>query len=120
MKIKYYNGRTYIEVEVDEEFAKGYQRVQQEEWRVEKAVKRHESLTGREFADAMPTNSKKQEQLQNLRRVIKALSKDQQEILKMAFEENKSHSEIGEAFGVSKQAIQQRMETILKKLKKLF
>lgn len=135
--IKYYNGKTTMQVETTEKVAQAYQEIKRSEWRQEKMQQRYEifsfeALTeaGMQFvddeSDILEQIIKKEEQLEkrrlltHLQDAVHCLNAQQQKIIRMVFYENKSHSEIGQAFGVSKQAIHQQLKTILKKLKTFF
>jgi len=136
-KIKYYNGKKTIEVEVTDEFEKEYQILKRKEWRNTKAKQRNENYsldflneTGIQFIDENSNIEEiyfekenrmlTQKRIKTLHTAMKSLSPKQQKIVELAFYKNKTHSEIGQAMGVSKQSIQQQMQTIYKKLKKFF
>lgn len=135
--IRYYNGKTTIQLEATEEVAHAYQEIRRMEWRQEKAKQRHEQFSletltdaGMQFADEDSNIEEKlitkEEQLEKdkllilLQGAVASLKPYQRKMVKMAFYENKSYSEIGQAFGISKQSAFERMQTILKKLKKSF
>ena len=134
--IKYFDGKKTISIAVNEETAQVYQQIKRKEWQQERASKRHEysfevmAENGMQFIDEdsdieeqyieKEDNEEREQMLKVLQKAVVTLKPDQQEIIKMAFTENKSHAEIGQALGVSKQAIQQRIETILKRLKTFF
>lgn len=135
--IRYYNGKTTIQLEATEEVAHAYQEIRRMEWRQEKAKQRHEQFSletltdaGMQFADEDSNIEEqlitKEERLEKdkllilLQGAVASLKPYQRKMVKMAFYENKSYSEIGQAFGISKQSAFERMQTILKKLKKSF
>lgn len=134
--IKYFDGKKTITIAVDNKTAQTFQDIQRNEWKQERASKRHEhsleaiTESGMQFIDEdsdieeqyieKEDNEEREQMLKVLQKAVVTLKPDQQEIIKMAFTENRSHAEIGQALGVSKQAIQQRIETILKKLKTFF
>lgn len=147
-KIKLYTEpKKYIVIEVaTEEQAKEVEKLNRALWRQAKsdkkeiAVSRYERKSAEsdgedsslleKIKDEDPTpeeryieredHQEKDRLLLVLGQAVKTLKPEQQEIIRMAFTENKSHAEIGQALGISKQAIQQRMETIIKKLKTFF
>ena len=135
--IKYFDGKKTTDIAVNEETAQGYQEIRRIEWRQEKAKQRHEQLSletltdaGMQFADEDSNIEEqlitKEERLEKdkllilLQGAVASLEPYQRKMVKMAFYENKSYSEIGQAFGISKQSAFERMQTILKKLKKSF
>jgi len=135
--IKYFDGKKTIKIETTEEVAQTYQEIKKTEWRQEKAKKRHEQFSlnalsdaGMQFIDEESDIEfqfaqkeecvEKSKLLINLQDAVDSLKPYQRKMVKMFFYQNKSYSEIGQALGVSKQAIHQRMETILKKLKTFF
>jgi len=143
MKTKlYYETKKYMVIDATEEQAKEIAELNKEMWRQEKAVKKYERSMDEmeklndegkmkmQFIDEdsdieeqyieKEDNEEREQMLKVLQKAVVTLKPDQQEIIKMAFTENRSHAEIGQALGVSKQAIQQRIETILKKLKTFF
>lgn len=134
--IKYYNGRSTIQVEVNEEVEQAYKDIIRAEWRYEKSKQNHEKFSlevltenGMQFFDESPTieellvekenDIERNTALISLQDAVASLKPYQQEMIKMFFYENKSYVEIGQAFGISKQSAFERMQTILKKLKKL-
>ena len=134
--IKYYNGKTTIEVEVAEKVSQAHQEIKRAEWRQEKSIQRHEQFSieklsemGMQFADEendienklilKEEQEEQRKKLFRLKNAVSSLEPEQQKIIKMSFYENKSYSEIGQALGISKQSAFDRMQTILKKLKKL-
>lgn len=136
-KLKYFDGKKTLQIETTNEIAQAYQDIQREEWRNEKAKKRHEQLSlnaltdaGMQFVDdesdvelkfiEQEECAEKRELLINLQDAIDSLNPNQRKMVKMFFYQNKSYSEIGQAFGISKQSAFERMQTILKKLKKFF
>ena len=135
--VRYYNGKTSIQVETTEEVAQAYQEIKRNEWQQEKSKQRHEQFSletltdaGMQFADEDSDIAEqlitKEERLEKdkllilLQGAVVSLEPYQRKMIKMAFYENKSYSEIGQAFGISKQSAFERMQTILKKLKKSF
>jgi len=134
--IKYHNGKTTIEVEVTEKVSQAHQEIKRAEWRQEKSIQRHEQFSieklsemGMQFADEKndienklilkEEQEEQRKKLFRLKNAVSSLEPEQQKIIKMSFYENKSYSEIGQALGISKQSAFDRMQTILKKLKKL-
>lgn len=135
--INYFNGKKTLKIETTNEIAQVYQNIQREEWRNDKAKKRHEQFSlntltdaGMQFVDdesdvelqfiKQEERVEKSKLLIHLQDAVGSLNPYQRKMVKMFFYQNKSYSEIGQALGVSKQAIHQRMETILKKLKTFF
>jgi RNA polymerase sigma factor (sigma-70 family) len=57
---------------------------------------------------------------ETLDKAVEKLSKDQQEIVKKVFYENKQLKEVAESLGISYQAIQNRISKILAQLRKNF
>ena len=135
--IKYFDGKKTTDIAVNEETAQAYQEIRRMEWRQEKSKQRHEQLSletltdaGMQFADEDSNIEEKlitkEDRLEKdkllilLQGAVASLKPYQRKMVKMAFYENKSYSEIGQAFGISKQSAFERMQTILKKLKKSF
>ncbi len=134
--IKYFDGKKTIDIAVNEETAQAYQEIKRAEWRQEKSKQRHEQFSletlseaGMQFIDEKSNIEEqlilKEEQIEKKRLLIllqdavASLKPSQRKMIKMVFYENKTHSEIGQVLGISKQAVQQQMQTILKKLKNL-
>ena len=134
--IKYFDGKKTTDIAVNEETAQAYQEIKRAEWRQEKSKQRHEQFSletlseaGMQFIDEKSNIEEqlilKEEQIEKKRLLIllqdavASLKPSQRKMIKMAFYENKTHSEIGQVLGISKQAVQQQMQTILKKLKNL-
>lgn len=62
----------------------------------------------------------KYERHEKLARGLKSLSKEQLKILLLRFKEDKPIKEIAEIYGITYQAVQNRLNKILKKLRKFF
>lgn len=133
--LKYFNGKKTVKIETTNDIAQAYQNIQREEWRNEKAKKRHEQFSlnalidaGMQFVDEdsnvelqfieKEESFEKRKLLIHLQDAVDSLKPYQREMIKMCFYQDKSYSEIGQAFGISKQSAFERMQTILKKLKK--
>lgn len=134
--IKYFDGKKTIDIAVNEETAQAYQEIKRAEWRQEKSKHKYEKFSletlseaGMQFIDEESNIEEelilKEEQVERrkllilLQDAVASLKPSQRKMIKMAFYENKTHSEIGQVLGISKQAVQQQMQTILKKLKNL-
>lgn len=135
--IKYFDGKRNIDIAVNEETAQAYQEIKRTEWRQEKLKQRHEKLSlenlsevGMQFIDEDSNIEEqiilKEEQIEKrklliiLQDAMTSLQPYQRKMIKMAFYDNKSYAEIGQAFGISKQSAFERMQTILKKLKNFY
>ena len=123
--IQYFDGNKHIPVEVSEDFAKAFQQMEKEDALTErKETRRHESLDeliskGYEFVQEEPEeNEWMQEMLKKLPEALKQLTDEQLWLIEQVFYFNRNQTDIGNELGISQQAIQRRLERILKKLKK--
>lgn len=123
--IQYFDGNKHIPVEVSENFAKAFQQMEKEDALTErKETRRHESLDeliskGYEFVQEEPEeNEWMQEMLKKLPEALKQLTDEQLWLIEQVFYFNRNQTDIGNELGISQQAIQRRLERILKKLKK--
>lgn len=123
--IQYFDGNKHIHVEVSEDFAKAFQQMEKEDALTErKETRRHESLDeliskGYEFVQEEPEeNEWMQEMLKKLPEALKQLTDEQLWLIEQVFYFNRNQTDIGNELGISQQAIQRRLERILKKLKK--
>lgn len=132
-KIFYYDGKKNIEIEAEEKLAKDFQEIKKAEWRLEKSLKKSLSLeslveAGMQFEEAGGNFEElliaKEEQKERkkllfvLKKALKILNTDQQNIIKMKFFEGKNDTDISRIIGISRQAVQCRLETIFAKIKK--
>ena len=123
--IQYFDGNKHIPVEVSENFAKAFQLMEKEDALTErKETRRHESLDeliskGYEFVQEEPEeNEWMQEMLKKLPEALKQLTDEQLWLIEQVFYFNRNQTDIGNELGISQQAIQRRLERVLKKLKK--
>ena len=134
--IKYYDGRNNIEIEVSDEVVQIYQEIKRDEWRQEYYMRTKNisadvlSEAGFQF-EAGESNLQKNleeaedahdlyEKLVTIRRVLKTLSFEQQRIITLKFYRLESDTEISKILGITRQAVQSRLETIFKKIRKTF
>lgn len=122
-----------VEIEVSEEMANEMREIRRYEWRQESKARYHCTsmdrieAKGSMFADpkgspeeqliAEEDHKKEQESLAN---ALESLSAEQRKIVQMRFYDGMELQEIADEFGVTKQAIFNRIQKILKKLKKVF
>lgn len=122
-----------ITIEVTEQVAETMKEARRAEWRNDAKEKYHNSSltdmesTGKLFGDKassaeelMVEREERVEQNKKLRSGMDNLTPEQRKIIKMRFVERMELTEIAEELGITYQAVQQRLKTILKKLKKLF
>lgn len=121
-----FNDKTTSTVEVSEEFYQNYEQMEKEEnLRNRKETRRHISIDslkeqGIEFEelDINPEEiTIKNDTRKQVQEVIKQLTPNQQELIISVYFQNKSMAEIAREKGVSKSAITQQMQVILKHLK---
>lgn len=126
--IKINDGNSYIEVEVEDEFAITYNSMEKRDALDERReTRRHQSLNasidnGFDFPDKtvnIEENAIKAEQDSELHKAIARLEPQQQELIKKVYFENVSQDEISRQLGIAKQSVSDRMARIYKQLKKL-
>lgn len=129
------NGKI-VQLEVSDKVAEQYHEIVKEEDRVRIARIRHESrfsveeyeeLTGNEIAsdelspeEKLLESEEKKENKCKLQAALTSLLPEQKELVTLVYVKNMSLKDIAEKYGISYQAVQNRMEKILKKLKKYF
>lgn len=115
------------EIEVTEEFAAQYAKMEHREYLVNrKETRRHQSLDksmehGFDVADPKVNVFEQVERrlwTEKLHKAIAALSSEQQELLRQVYFEYIPQTEIAEREGVTKKAINNRLARILQRLKK--
>ncbi|MDR3022293.1 MAG: sigma-70 family RNA polymerase sigma factor [Clostridiales bacterium] len=132
VKIKYFNGKENIEIEVTKEIDAEIAKLDRADGVQKKQVSRHwtqddclNEICSNEYNPEYILISKiesqeKDLQIDNLKNAIQQLTQEQQKILKLYYFQDMDSVEMAGYFGVSKQAVQQRIQVILKKLKKYF
>lgn len=126
-KINYYDGEKYVEIEVTEDIAKAYAELSQEERRAHWREEKHpinsldEMLElGEEIADGCDFTEAyiDEEELKELRQAMKLLLPTQKDLIRRFFFKGQALKEIAEEYGISYQAVQNRLKKILEKLRK--
>lgn len=128
-KINYEIDGQVVEIEVSDEFAKSYQELELEEKRANERLKWHmrKNLTeleplqelGFELEDKSVNIEKdfeKKEELESLRNAMQKLEPQQKWLVEQVYFENVSITKIATIQNTSRQAIQNRLKKILKKL----
>lgn len=126
-KISYEINGTRVEVEVTDEFAALYEQMDEEEKRVNrKETRRHQSLEtlvegGFQIADPdsdIEETLIKQYDIDRLHRALAVLTDDQKWLVEQVFYYGRKQSEIAVELGVCKQALNNRITRVIKKIKK--
>lgn len=126
-KISYEINGTRVEVEVTDEFATLYEQMDEEEKRVNrKETRRHQSLEtlvegGFQIADPdsdIEETLIKQYDIDRLHRALAVLTDDQKWLVEQVFYYGRKQSEIAVELGVCKQALNNRITRVIKKIKK--
>lgn len=126
-KISYEINGTRVEVEVTDEFAALYEQMDEEEKRVNrKETRRHQSLEtlvegGFQIADPdsdIEETLIKQYDIDRLHRALAVLTDDQKWLVEQVFYCGRKQSEIAVELGVCKQALNNRITRVIKKIKK--
>lgn len=126
-KISYEINGTRVEVEVTDEFAALYEQMDEEEKRVNrKETRRHQSLEtlvegGFQIADPdsdIEETLIKQHDIDRLYRALAVLTDDQKWLVEQVFYCGRKQSEIAVELGVCKQALNNRITRVIKKIKK--
>lgn len=126
-KISYEVNGTRVEVEVADEFAALYEQMDEEEKRVNrKETRRHQSLEtlvegGFQIADPdsdIEETLIKQYDIDRLHRALAVLTDDQKWLVEQVFYYGRKQSEIAVELGVCKQALNNRITRVIKKIKK--
>lgn len=126
-KISYEVNGTRVEVEVTDEFAALYEQMDEEEKRVNrKETRRHQSLEtlvegGFQIADPdsdIEETLIKQYDIDRLHRALAVLTDDQKWLVEQVFYCGRKQSEIAVELGVCKQALNNRITRVIKKIKK--
>lgn len=126
--IKYEVNGTFVEVEVSDEFARQYEKIEAEEarqiWRDKKRKDSSlERMVEAGFQVADP-NSNVEEKLfekydiEQLSKAIKTLTEDQKWLIKQIFYYGRKQSEVAAELSICKQALNNRIARILEKIKK--
>ena len=126
--IKYEVNGTFVEVEVSDEFARQYEQIEAEEarqiWRDKKRKDSSlERMVEAGFQVADP-NSNIEENLlekcdiEQLGEAIKTLTEDQKWLIKQIFYYGRKQSEVAAELFICKQALNNRIDRILEKIKK--
>ncbi|MDR3022250.1 MAG: hypothetical protein LBU60_06240 [Clostridiales bacterium] len=133
VKRKYFNGKVNIEVQVTKEVSEEITKMDREYDVQRQQAKRYcmqddclEEIVVHESNDYNPEYlilneieiQEKEMLLNKLQAAIKKLTPEQQKTIRLS-QEMKS-ADIAEYFGVSRQAVEQRIQVILKKLRKYF
>lgn len=126
-KIKYEINGKFIDIEVTDEFAAQYEQIEAEEKRIDrKETRRHQSLNalvdgGFQVVDL---DSDIEEQLVNqndidlLHRALTILTDEQKWLVEQVFYCGRKQSDIAAELGICKQALNNRIARIIKKIKK--
>ena len=126
-KIKYEINGKFIDIEVTDEFAAQYEQIEAEEKRIDrKETRRHQSLNalvdgGFQVVDP---DSDIEEQLVNqndidlLHRALTILTDEQKWLVEQVFYCGRKQSDIAAKLGICKQALNNRIARIIKKIKK--
>jgi RNA polymerase sigma-70 factor (ECF subfamily) len=126
-KIKYEINGKFIDIEVTDEFAAQYEQIEAEEKRIDrKETRRHQSLNalvdgGFQVVDP---DSDIEEQLVNqndidlLHRALTILTDEQKWLVEQVFYCGRKQSDIAAELGICKQALNNRIARIIKKIKK--
>lgn len=126
-KISYEINGTRVEVEVTDEFAALYEQMDEVEKRVNrKETRRHQSLEtlvegGFQIADPdsdIEETLIKQYDIDRLHRALAVLTDDQKWLVEQVFYCGRKQSEIAVELGVCKQALNNRITRVIKKIKK--
>ena len=126
-KISYEINGTRVEVEVTDEFAALYEQMDEEDKRVNrKETRRHQSLEtlvegGFQIADPdsdLEETLIKQYDIDRLHRALAVLTDDQKWLVEQVFYYGRKQSEIAAELGVCKQALNNRITRVIKKIKK--
>lgn len=126
-KISYEINGTRVEVEVTDEFAALYEQMDEEDKRVNrKETRRHQSLEtlvegGYQIADPdsdIEETLIKQYDIDRLHRALAVLTDDQKWLVEQVFYYGRKQSEIAVELGVCKQALNNRITRVIKKIKK--
>ena len=126
-KISYEINGTSVEVEVTDEFASLYEQMDEVEKRVNrKETRRHQSLEtlvegGFQIADPdsdIEETLIKQYDIDRLHRALAVLTDDQKWLVEQVFYYGRKQSEIAVELGVCKQALNNRITRVIKKIKK--
>lgn len=126
-KISYEINGTRVEVEVTDEFAALYEQMDEVEKRVNrKETRRHQSLEtlvegGFQIADPdsdIEETLIKQYDIDRLHRALAVLTDDQKWLVEQVFYYGRKQSEIAVELGVCKQALNNRITRVIKKIKK--
>lgn len=136
--IKIFDGRMYIEVEVDDEFAFEYREMEHKEALIErKETRRHQSFeameegtrkgedgkyNGYQFIDPtidIEREAEKADEETRLHKAIEKLTPQQQWLIEQIYFKERSQVEIAKELGVGESAIRSRLKKIHERLKKL-
>ena len=126
-KISYEINGALVEVEVTDEFAALYEQMDEEDKRVNrKETRRHQSLEtlvegGFQIADPdsdLEETLIKQYDIDRLHRALAVLTDDQKWLVEQVFYYGRKQSEIAAELGVCKQALNNRITRVIKKIKK--
>lgn len=133
--IRYKMKGKWITIEVEDEFAKQYEDMTREEHRIRMNRVRHESKYTIEFLedegsqfitddfDLVEKQIMEEDSIDRWARLkagLATLTEEQKNLIDLVYVQKMSLIDIGNESGVSYQAIQNRLEKILKKLKKYF
>lgn len=131
-KIKANINGAIVEIEVEESFAQAYTEIeietQREEWRADRRKKRHEASFnaiedgGYDIADTAPTPDvlfEEKEKQRMVRKAIKQLPSNYQELIYRVFFEGQSVRSIAQEKGCSSQALDKQLKNAKNKLKEI-
>lgn len=131
-KIKANINGAIVEIEVEESFAQAYTEIeietQREEWRADRRKKRHEASFnaiedgGYDIADIAPTPDvlfEEKEKQRMVRKAIKQLPSNYQELIYRVFFEGQSVRSIAQEKGCSSQALDKQLKNAKNKLKEI-
>lgn len=121
--IRIFDGNSYTTVEVEDSFAAAYAEMEHRDNLTErKETRRHQSLNasmdnGFDFPDKTVNIEEDVISESRFAEIIKCLSDDQKEIVKLVYVEGYTLSEVAELKGINKSNATRRMQTILSTLK---
>lgn len=125
--IRIYDGKTYIEIEVEESFALEYQEMEHKDSLVErKETRRHQSLdksmeNGFDVPDPhinVEEQTSRREMEDRLYTAIGKLEPQQRKLVQQIYFEEMTVTELARLYGVSKAAISDRLKKIHNRLRK--
>lgn len=119
------NGKV-TEIEVEESFARAYFEIEAESkreewrqsWRNRKLTCSLDALESAGAQFAAPDTSDEDDEREELRKAISMLKPEQQEIIRRVYFNGEKKSAVAKSMGISPSSFTERLQRILKKLKK--